>query len=83
MKVWITKYALTQGILEKEVQIANTCSDLVNVVGESLETYYGKDREWHLSKDGAINKAEKMRVSKINSLKEQIAKLERLDFNKM
>ena len=66
MKVWITKYALTRGIIETE----------------NLNDYYsGKGYSWmHYNKESAIKKAEEMRQKKIASLKEQIEKLERMRF---
>ena len=66
MKVWITKYALTRGIIETEN--LNNC-------------YSGKEYSWiHYDKNSAIQKAEEMRQKKIASLKKQIEKLERMRF---
>ena len=66
MKVWITKYALTRGIIE--IHNLNDC-------------YSGKRYRWiHLDKESAIKKAEEMRQKKITSLKKQIKKLEEMRF---
>lgn len=44
------------------------------------EYYHGEGDEWHLTKEAAIKKAEEMRAEKIESLKNQIAKLEKRKF---
>jgi len=68
MKVWVSKFALTKGIFEIEVKDFKT-------IGE-----HNKGKEWYLSKDEAILKAEEMRKKKIDSLYQQIQKLESLNF---
>lgn len=79
MKVWITKYALTKGILEKE------CEDRGNGAVKEAENrfpiyYHREGDEWHRTKESAIKKAEEMRQKKIASLKKQIEKLEKMRF---
>lgn len=82
MKVWITKYALTSGILEKEVKDFGDGS--VKEIENSFPIYYhGEGKEWHRTKESAIAKAEEMRKKKIASLKKQIEKLEKMEFKKM
>lgn len=79
MKIWVTKYALTQGILEKEGDI---CTD-INVQMIScgpLEIYHGEGKEWHRTIESAIKKSENMRISKISSFKKKIEKLNKLTF---
>ena len=79
MKVWITKYALTDGIIEAEAMYLG--HDIVAVTLEndtrSINLY---SDECHLSKESAIQKAEEMRQKKIASLKKQIEELERIRF---
>lgn len=78
--VWITKYALTAGIVEREliehekgyVQV----KEPRGLNGWAL--YHGND--FHLSKAAAVARANKMRLDKIASLKTRIAKLEKLSF---
>lgn len=78
MKVWITKYALTQGILEVEAK--DLGDDMIKTV-EKYPSYYSKEgRDWHRTKESAISKAEEMRQKKIASLKKQIEKLEAMKF---
>lgn len=80
MKVWITRYALTKGIIESEVIY---CGD--DMVRERKQGcfpiyYHGEGHEWHKTKESAIAKAEEMRKKKIASLKKQIEKLEKMKF---
>lgn len=82
MKVWITKYALTQGIIKSE---AEDCGDrMIRVKNENgyFEYYHGEGKEWHKTEESAIEKAEQMRQKKIESLKKQIQKLEKMKFSK-
>ena len=83
IRVWVTKYALTSGIRDVEVEV---CSDIdpdmvtETVPGFVANHYHGKGREWHETRDGAIARADKMRQKKIAALKKQIAKLEAMKF---
>lgn len=85
MRVWITKYALTKGILQKETD--DFCLDtdptgnMICINDNGYRKYYhGEGDEWHKTKDGAIAKAEEMRLKKITSLEKQIDKLENIEF---
>lgn len=83
MKVYITKHALTQGIEEKE---AKTCEDInhpdmISILNVRYNEFYHKEgKEWHKTKEAAIQKAEEMRIKKIKSLEKQIEKLKELKF---
>lgn len=82
MKAFITKYALTQGILEME---ANRDGDLIWVKGgfvgrDFFCSQYFHKGEWFLTKEEAIVKAEEMRQKKIKSLEKQLAKLKEMQF---
>lgn len=78
MKAWITKYALTKGILEKEVR---DCGDGMAEESENHFPTYYHGTDWHKDKQSAIAKAEEMRKKKIASLKKQIEKLEKMNFD--
>ena len=89
-KVWISKYALTEGIYETEVRFPNyddkSGGKYVYTLGHFpiLSQQFVKSRdssEWHLTKEEAIQQAEKMRLKKIESLKKQITKLEKMRFD--
>jgi hypothetical protein len=85
MKVWITKYALTKGILEAEaIEELSDRPAGVNTIeaygGNGRELFYGEGKEWHESKESAIAKAEEMRVKAIANHRKSIAKLEKTRF---
>ncbi|MEK0313730.1 hypothetical protein [Cohnella sp. 56] len=78
MKVWVVRYALSAGIKECEGEVSNTSNDMV-VVNRN-QFYHGKNRDWFDNEADAIKAAEAMRQKKIESLRKQIAKLEKLSF---
>ncbi len=79
MKVYITKYALSQGIFEMDVERQSEDGKLV--CGKSWnQSYHGQGVEWCKTKAEAIARAEEMRQKKIASLKKQIEKLEKMKF---
>lgn len=86
MKVWITKYALTDGIIEGEVIEKHTIRE--NPIETKIRYLCrSKDGEQYLdgsdfcfTYESAIQKAEEMRQKKIESLKSQIKKLEEMRF---
>lgn len=83
MKVWITKYALSTGIMEEE---GETCDSInpnmlrVNGAGNNYRLFHGEGKDWHRSKEGAIHKANIMRLKKIRSLESQIVKFRNLNY---
>lgn len=79
MKVWITKYALSDGIKEKEVKQSDSFPEIVHEK-DLYNSYYGDGKEWHRTKESALAKAEEMRKKRIASLRKQIEKLEKLRF---
>ena len=78
VKVWITKYALTRGILECKAEYNEDYPGMILIKGNGPCTanayYHGCD--WHLTEIGAKSRASEMIDSKIECLKKQIAKLE-------
>jgi hypothetical protein len=81
MKVFITKFALTKGILEVEAQLSQHHDDMI-VVNDGIKNNYfhWEGTEWHKTIESAKYTAERMRLAKIASLKKQIKKLETLKF---
>lgn len=75
MKVWITKRALTEGILEKEVE---DCGN--GMVREKNFQVFYHETDWHTDKKSAIAKAEEMRMRRIRTLKTEIKRLEKIKF---
>lgn len=77
MKVYITKYALTKGILEREGEEQPGGYARAKV---GIFTNFFNSREWYSTKQGAVKDAAQRRDRKIASLQKQIAKLEKLKF---
>jgi hypothetical protein len=81
-KVWITKYALTKGI------IPGVCLLNVETRGLIAIEEYGQFVYWKLGDDvfsefdSAVLQAEKMRDRKINSLQKQLKRVCTLTFKK-
>jgi hypothetical protein len=82
-KVWVSHNALSEGVREVEVitQGHGMVSETAKRPGSfSSRWYMGEGKQWHRTRDGAVTKAEVMRVKRIASLKAQIEKLEALKF---
>ena len=88
MKIWITKYALTDGISEGEI-IAEHKTPEYGVVeskirylcrGSDGDQFYLTSDDFRDSLDSAIQKAEEMRQERIDILKKQIKNLEEMRF---
>jgi hypothetical protein len=83
IKVWIIKYALTQGIFERSAEICfygDSSGNMVVVPGRFDQYYHGKGKEWCEDYESAKQRAEQMKINKIKNLKKQIEKLEKLKF---
>lgn len=80
--VWITKYALTQGIFERDIEHPiDSLTSMVSCNGKIyLECYHREGREWHLTYTDAVKRANEMRYNKIRALTRQISKLKSLRF---
>lgn len=77
MKVWITKYALTKGIIEAEGEYDPNYPTMVRVDGylSSFHKPY-----WHTTEAEAIKHAEYMKLTKLESLTRQFTKLQNMNF---
>lgn len=82
MKVWITKYALTTGIIESEGEIHGQNSNMVRIQrgGRYPELFHTEGKEWHRTEEAAKIRARIMRDAKIESLHKQVNKLLNLKF---
>jgi hypothetical protein len=77
---YITKYALTEGILKMEV---NDCFDISPKMVSKADVHYSEtyhNPDWHRTEDEAFARAEEMRKSKLKSLDKQRARIEALTF---
>lgn len=74
---YVTKYALTQGILKVQGRISSVADTMMCFRWNGWETaVHGND--WHETLDAAQKHAESMRLKKLASVKKQLAKLEQL-----
>lgn len=76
--LWVSKYALTDGIARKEWDGQVSEHGYAHPKGMWVSVKIG--RHGHLTEAEAKEAAEKMRVLKIAALKKQVAKLEALRF---
>lgn len=81
-KAFITKYALSSGIEEVEMDVILNDPHFTKKGYRKQngfqQSFYNDD--FHLTKEDAIKDAEKRRKKKIESLQKQISKLEKLSF---
>lgn len=77
MKVWITKYALTEGILEKEAKDEH---DGCVSVREGGFTSYFHGKDWHIDRKMAALRAENMRTKRLIALAKKVDNLTQLKF---
>lgn len=79
MKVFLTKHALTKGIIEEEVnQITPDTVEGWSVTGWIY--HKGEGREWHRTKESAAARAESMREAALRSLERKKLMLQQLKF---
>jgi len=83
--IWVTKYALTSGIVEYDAQTSHQPNMVVvpahdDDKGHALLTQYFHTPDWHTTREAAVARAEEMRAAKLKSLTAQIAKLSKLTF---
>lgn len=79
MTIYITKYALSQSIQCAEArELDNGVVELC--AGGYIHYLHRRRKEWHLTLNAAIERAEEMRTKKIESLQKQISALQKLTF---
>lgn len=78
IKIWITKYALTQGIIEKDGIISSN-PDVVSAKDGNCTSYYHKN-EWFPSLKEAQNYAYEMKIKKLIQLDKKIKKVSAIVF---
>lgn len=77
-KLWITKYALTKGIVEAEGRFGD--SGEWAHTERFRHTSFRRGESAHTTRADAVAKANQMRILKIASLEKQIEKLRKLKF---
>lgn len=78
--IWITKYALTAGVQEREQIGCDGNMATVRSPGglNGREFFHGND--WHMTKATALERAEEMRKAKIALLHKSLSKLQAMSF---
>lgn len=78
MKIWITKYALTRGIVEVEMDAFKLDGGYIYSKDDALTMF--APGQWYADYAFAVSRAEEMRKKKIASLEKQIERLRKLEF---
>lgn len=77
MKVWITRYALSKGVIEVDAERTTHCEGGIRYTENGvMRTQWGKN--WHTSKAAATDRVRDMIRNKRKSLAKQVAKLDEL-----
>lgn len=79
MKVWVTKYALSAGIENVEVETTHNFS-YVKEAGPHGRDFHGEGKDWHLTKESAVSRAKEMQADKLASLAKQSDRIKKLRF---
>lgn len=80
MKVWITKYALTEGIFCVDAKLTSQPSMVRYMPANGGMACYVHGNDWHTTAESAKQRAEEMRVKKLQSLEKQIASIKAMTF---
>ena len=78
---YVTKYALTEGVLKVHGVVASTCKTMILYrTTDSTFEQYAHDLDWYRTQQGAENRFADMRAAKLKSLQRQIKKISGLQF---
>ena len=77
--VYVTKYALTQGLFKTEATKTHDHT-MIEVKGTGIARIYYHGNDWHLEKEEAIKHCEKLREKEILKLERKIKKLKEKKF---
>lgn len=82
MKVYVTKHALTRGILKLEVRQSKLTPSMVCCSEDPnwSDYYHGEGINWHRTLEAAKARAENMRQKKLIALENALNKLKKLKF---
>lgn len=79
MKVYVTKYALTKGILEVDADVEDDDGIAIVRGPHGSESYY-RAGDWHRTLVEAVRKAKLMLIRKRGSVRAQLNRLESMTF---
>lgn len=78
LKRWVTKYALTTGVVKVEGKFGSDKKYFYSDQGWAMIQYGPKDH--HDTREQAVARAEEMRQAKIKSLQKQLDRINKLEF---
>ena len=77
--VWITTWALSEGIVEMQSDSQRCCS-MISAHRKGVQARYFVRPDWHDTREAAVKQARRMRRKRIASLKESLARMKALRF---
>lgn len=77
-KIYITRYALTEGIVERDAKVDES-KNMATFIENGYTRYFHRE-DFYLSFDEAYNRVMDMKDRKIKSIKKQLSKLRELSF---
>ena len=84
MKIWNTKYCLTVGITVHEIDCLPD-SDLLMVEDglglRGITSLYKEGKTWHRTEEAAVDRAEELKIAKLQSLDKEVKKISALVFS--
>ncbi len=82
MKIWNTKYCLTNGITAHEVKDEYSNMVVIPATDKSYQIcLHGEGKEWHKSRSSAVVRAEEVKIKKLISLDKQTKKISAIKFD--
>lgn len=81
IRAWVTKYALSDGILVVDGTVHHSISSTMLTWGGEFTSLSAHGNDWHRTQEAAITRAEEMRKANIEYLRKRIAKMEALQFH--
>ncbi len=79
-KIYVTKYALTTGIFSIDADVSEDGKMALYKQSGSRFTEFAHGNEFHLTKEGALSRAEEMRIRKLQSLDKKVKQLSAMKF---
>jgi len=83
IKAYVTKYALTQGIMVVESEMVEDSGETMIRFGNQSFPTYAHGNDWYLSEEAARARVEEMRQRKLAALRKQVVRLEKLKIKVM
>ena len=80
IKVFITKYALYDGIMEVDAELCGNNFNMIIVKEKGYFDRYFSGDDWHRTRESAVKRAEIMRDRAIKSAENRILKLKNMQF---